>query len=182
MSFRIAVFISACIMCLSITAISQQAGQDPLGCDTKEGRQLSFLVGKWNVRSKARIGGQADKWEESEGTSRIKFLFENCLLQEKLEVKRDGRPLTIAALYSYNNFTNNYQWVFAHSEHGLLAFYEGPQKDGVFTFKQSIAVRGRIVMFERILKRTKTGFSLNAKRSFDGGKTWRFDWYLTYYR
>lgn len=165
-----------------INAFAQEAEkpQDEIGCATTEGSKLSFLIGDWKVKSKFRTGN--DKWEETTGTSKIIFLFNKCLVQEKLDIKRDGRPLSVIAMYSYNNFTNNYQWIFAHSEHGLLTLFEGGLNDDKFILKNALDVRGRTIRFERHLTKTKAGFTLTAKRSFDKGKTCRDDWYLDYYR
>jgi hypothetical protein len=167
-----------------INTLAQQANQkqDELGCATEEGKKLSFLLGNWKVKSKFRVGNNPDKWEETVGTAKINFLFDNCLVQEKLDIKRDGRPLTVISMYSYNNFTNNYQWIFAHSEHGLLTLFEGELNNGKFILKNSLEIQGRTILFERHLVETKNGFDLTARRSFDNGKTWRTDWYLEYYR
>ncbi|MEZ5427415.1 MAG: DUF1579 family protein [Pyrinomonadaceae bacterium] len=163
-----------------LVSFSQE--KDDLGCASEEGKKLSFLTGKWRVKSKFRTGSEPDKWEETTGTSEIKFLFEDCLAQEKLEIKRGGRPLTVIALYSYNNFSDMYQWTFAHSEHGLLTFYEGPLEGDRFTFRSETKAGGRKISFERLLTKTAKGFDLTAQRSSDGGKTWRVDWYLSYTR
>ena len=178
--------ISKLVLVIMVTAfsftsvLSQQPGTDEPGCASNEGKQMDFLVGEWNVKSKFRVG--PDKWEETVGTSRIKYLFDECLLFEKLNVKRGGRPLTVIATYSYNNISRNYQWSFAHSEHGLLAFFEGPMGNDGFTFRNTLELRGRKILFERLLTKTSQGFELVAKRSFDNGATWRDDWYLSYSR
>lgn len=168
----------------SISIFGQQSNQkkDELGCSTKEGQKLNFLIGNWKVKSKFRKGSNPDKWEETDGKSKIKYLFNECLAQEKLDVKRDGRPLTLITMYSYNNFTQKYQWMFAHSEHGLLSLFEGKLKDDKFNLKNSLELGTRKILFERHLSKTKKGFQLIAKRSFDNGKTWRVDWYLDYYK
>ena len=180
--------ISKIVLALAVTVLSlipvfsQQSGTDEPGCASNEGKQMDFLVGEWNVKSKFRVGSRPDKWEETLGTSRIKYLFDQCLLFEKLNVKRGGRPLTVIATYSYNNISRNYQWSFAHSEHGLLSFFEGPLADDGFTFRNTLELGGRKILFKRLLTKTKEGFELVAKRSFDNGTTWRDDWYLSYTR
>jgi hypothetical protein len=167
---------------ISSGTYGQTPNRDEVGCATKEGQELSFLVGDWKVRSKFRTGSNPDKWEETNGTSSFKFLFDKCLLREKLSIRRGDRPLTVLAMYSYNNISRNYQWMFAHSEHGVLSLFEGPLTGNKFTLKNSLEVGGRKFLFERRLTKTRNGFELIAKRSFDNGKTWRNDWFLNYYR
>jgi len=166
-------------LCLFLQSVAQTPPTDELGCASKEGEKLSFLVGNWKVKSKCRRG---KTWEETTGTANFKFLFDDCLLPEKLSVKRDGKPLTVLAMYPYNNFTKSYQWMFAHSEHGLMSLFEGGLKEDKFTLENSLDLGGRRILFRRLLSKKEKGFELIAKRSFDQGKTWRVDWYLDYYR
>ena len=149
---------------------------------TEEGKQLNFLVGDWKVISNARVAGGENKWEKGNGSSKIKFLFDQCLLVEKLSIKREGRPLDIFATYSYNNISKNYQWSYAHSEHGMLSLYEGPLENEKFTFRYAFEIGGGIRMFKRELTRLPEGFKMEASRSNDNGKNWRKDSVLIYSR
>ena len=170
------------ILLFSANSFGQQIDTAPRGCVTEEGKQLNFLVGKWKVKSKTRVAGGGGEWEEIIGSSEINFVFDQCLLTEHLSIKREGRPLGVFALYSYNNNSNMYQWTFAHSEHGMLSLYEGPLNKDKFTFRYSIDIRGRKRLFKRELSRLSKGFKMVASRSNDDGKIWRVDSYLTYYR
>ena len=170
------------VLIFSVNILGQQPDQKARGCVTDEGKQLNFLVGDWNVDSEYRLRGGTNEWERTRGTSKIKFVFDQCLLSEKLNVTREGRPLTVVAFYSYNNFSKIYQWAFAHSEHGLLSLYEGPLEENRFVFKYSAKFGDRTILFKRILTKSPKGFELVAKRSNDYGKNWGVSWRLSYYR
>lgn len=176
------VFFVAVILISVGNLYSQQPDSQARGCVTKEGNQLSFLIGNWKVKSKTRVRGADNGWEEYIGSSKIKFIFDQCLASEKLLIKREGRPLSVVALYSYNNFSKKYQWIFAHSEHGVLSLYEGPLEKKKFSFRYSLEIGDRKILFKRELTRLTSGFEMVAWRSTDGGKNWRAESYLTYYR
>lgn len=169
------------LLLLAAGAAGQETRDEP-GCASDAGRKLDFLIGDWQVTSKYRVGSDPDRWEKTDGRASLEHVFGGCLVRERLETERGGRPLTVIALYSYNNISDKYQWLFAHSEHGVLSLFEGGLEKGVFTLKNSLEVRGRVMLFERVLRETKNGFEMIARRSFDGGKTWRDDWFLSYRR
>ncbi|NNE97915.1 MAG: DUF1579 family protein, partial [Pyrinomonadaceae bacterium] len=171
---KLLVFPFAVILILSLNLYSQNPDNSARGCVTEEGKQLNFLIGSWKVKGKNRLRG-SDKWEEYVGSSKIKFVYDQCLAAEKLLIKREGRPLTITALYSYNNIAKKYQWVFAHSEHGLLSMYEGPLENNKFAFSYAFEIGERRIMFKRELTRLTSGFEMVASRSTDGGTTWRIE-------
>ena len=172
--FLLIVFLAA------VPVAAQGTEKDPLGCSTPEGKAFSFVVGDWKVKSKFRVGSNPDNWEETQGTSKIEYTFEGCLAREDLRIKRNGRPLNVVSMFSYSNISRKYQWMYAHSEHGVLSLFEGDKNGKIFNFKDSVEVRGRTFLFERRMKKTDSGFVLVARRSFDQGKTWRDDWYLEY--
>jgi len=181
MKMRMIISIAIIIFVLT-SAYGQQNDAEARGCVTDEGKELSFLVGDWKVKNQTRVAGGDEKWDEHNGSSKIKFIFDQCLLAEKLTIKREGRPLTVFVLYSYNNISKNYQWAFAHSEHGMLSLYEGLLEKDKFDFRYSFEIGDRIRLFKRELTRSSNGFELVASRSNNNGETWRVDSRLTYYR
>ena len=169
---------------LILNSFAQETVQpkDELGCATEESKRLKFLEGKWNVVNRFRINGRENIWEETKAKSKIKFLFKDCLWQEELKGKREGRPHKVISLYSYNNMSKKLQWVGGHSEHGVLTLYEGNFDEGELKLESSLEIRGRTIFFRRLITKTASGFEVRSQRSVDEGKTWDTGWHLTYTR
>lgn len=165
-------------------AVAQQANvQHQGGCASTEAQALNFLKGEWKVNSKFRLSKEPEQWEETQGRSRIDYLFENCLLQERFESTRQGHPFKATAIYGHNRNTKKYEWVGADSEHGFLSLYTGSLKGADLVLENRIEISGQIILLRRVFTKNRAGgFEVCSQRSSDGGQTWETPWHLVYSR
>ena len=173
------VFLLTVTLFFAFVCSAQQ--NDPIGCATPQSKSIGFLVGTWKVKSKFRTNRRENKWETTEAVSKIDHLFRDCVYKEVLTGKRNGRFHEFAGLYSYSNISNKLQWVGGHSEHGVLALYEGNLEGDILELKNEIEIRGRKFYLRRVLNKTGSGFTVSSERSVDG-KTWDASWQLEYVR
>jgi len=141
---------------------------------------LRFLEGEWKVESRFRLSRDPERWETSVGHSRIEALFPGCLWREAFTGSRGGMELKVTGLFAFSNISNRPQHVWAHSQHGLLTFYEGEVDGASINFESGLDLRGTRVLVRKVFTRNDAGFEVRTERSADGRRTWDVNWVLVY--
>jgi len=149
-------------------------------CESEQAKKLSFLEGEWLVESRFRSGGEPERWETSRAHSKIEAVFPGCLWREEFTGSRGGRELKVTGLFAFSNISNRLQHVWAHSQHGLLTFYEGVAEGGSIEFESGFSLRGTRVLVRKVFTRKDSGFEVRTERSLDEGRTWDVNWILVY--
>ncbi len=151
------------------------------GCASVEGQKLKFLLGEWKVTSKFRLSKQPEQWEETQARSKITSRFEDCLLVEHFEGKRQGHSFTATGLYAYDRNAKNYQWVGFDSEHGVLTLYVGGLNGNDLVLESKVEISGQTVRLRRVwTQRATGGFEVRSQRSTDAGRNWDTAWHMIY--
>ncbi|REJ75215.1 MAG: DUF1579 domain-containing protein [Acidobacteria bacterium] len=174
---RAAIVAASFVIFLSGPVRAQDAG-----CQTERSKMLGFLSGTWTVQSDFRMSRNPEVWESTEGTSVIEPVFPGCLWKETLSGTREGKPITVAGLFGYSNISDKFQHTWAHSNHGVLTFYEGVFEEESLVFSAELIVGERKILFRKVIQRTAEGFDARTERSVDGGESWDTGWKVSYRR
>ena len=135
--------------------------------------ELDFLVGNWKVEVESRLSMNGP-WEKSTGSSLIRKILKNTILEEEFTGTRQGEPFLIKSIFGINNATNQFQKVFADSEHGVLVQYEGNRvNDTLFLQKNWLYANGNSVMLRvAYYKISADEFLLESMRMPPGATAW----------
>jgi hypothetical protein len=153
------------------------------GCASVEGQKLNFLLGEWKVTSRFRLSKEPEHWEETQARSKITSLFDNCLLVEQFEGKRQGHPFKATGMYAYDRNSKTHQWMGVDSEHGVLTLYSGELSGNDLVLESKVEISGQTVLLRRVWTlRATGGFEVRSQRSTDAGHTWDTTWHMMYQR
>lgn len=127
----------------------------------------------WTVRTNTRLAANGP-WEQTVASAQIKRDLNGCLLTERFTGTRQGRPFQALSMFAWNNNSQKLQQVFSDSEHGPLVFYEGVESGAEILVDLDWKLPdGRSVKLRRAyFNLAKDSFTLESRRSTDGGKTW----------
>lgn len=153
-------------------SMPMQQGQQA-ACYHKELDDWAFLEGDWTVRTNTRLSANGP-WEQATASAQIKRDLQGCLLTERFNGTRQGRPFQALSLFAWNSNSQRLQQVFSDSEHGPLVFYEGAKNHAEILVDLDWKLPdGRSVKLRRAyFNFTKDSFTLESRRSTDCGKTW----------
>ena len=135
--------------------------------------QLDFLPGRWNVDVDSRLSAQGP-WEKTKAVSVIRKSLKETLIEEEFTGTRQGKPFLAKSLFGINNGTNQFQRLFADSEHGVLVLYEGEKKgdtlhlDKTWTYANGNAVKLRVAYYTV----SPTEFKVETMRMPQGANAW----------
>ena len=127
----------------------------------------------WTVRTNTRLAANGP-WEQTVASAQIKRDLNGCMLTARVTGTRQGRPFQALSMFAWNNNSQRLQQVFSDSEHGPLVFYEGVESGAEILVDLDWKLPdGRSVKLRRAyFNLAKDSFTLESRRSTDGGKTW----------
>jgi hypothetical protein len=152
-----------------LSANAQQQNTSP--CYHKELDGLDFLVGDWVIDANARLAD--GRWEQGPASSQIKRELSQCLLDERFNGSRTGRPFSALGIMGFNSVSGKLQKVWSDSEHGVLILYEGVRNGKEIILDTEILLNGnKVKLRNSYLEIANDSFRLESSRSHDDGKTW----------
>jgi hypothetical protein len=144
----------------------------PPACAAEDTAFLASLAGEWDVESEFRAG---DSWESAPGRASISPDLGGCVLLERYEGTRFGRPYAFLAILGANGGdpAKPIQEVFVHSQHGILSLSSGRIEGGVLAVEDAPTVDGRVVRIRHVyFDVTPRDSRYESRRSTDGGRSW----------
>jgi len=134
--------------------------------------EFAFYPGKWQVTVVARAS-QRGQWQKNDGTVTIVPELMGCAFVERLESTRDGRPLQLLSILTYDHGARKWQYSVADSEHGRMTVYEGRREGDVFMLFANLDIPGGRALLRRTLRiESNDVFTWESARSVDKGKSW----------
>jgi len=135
-------------------------------CAAAEFRQLDFWVGDWDVRIRARDG---EKWEEAQGTNRIRRILGGCAVMESFEAAGPGQPWAGISISQYLPAEKRWRQVWVDDQGSWLSFTGGKRGDDfVLTGEPQAGKTMRMVFHE--IREDHLLWRWEGTR--DSGKTW----------
>ena len=144
----------------------------PSDCAAKDIAFLSSLAGEWNVDAEFRAG---ESWERSLGRATFAPDLGGCVLVERYEGTRFGKPYAFLAILGANGGDPEkpIQEVFVHSQHGILSLSSGRIDGGELVVEDAPTVRGQVVLIRHVYFDVSPGrFRYENRRSTDRGASW----------
>jgi Protein of unknown function (DUF1579) len=134
--------------------------------------EFASYPGTWRVTIVARQSPRG-RWDKTEGTAAIGADLMGCAFIEHLDAARDGRPLQLLSILTYDHAASRWQYTVTDTEHGRMQTYEG-RRDGDFTvlFATLDIPGGRVLLRRRLKRESDDLFTWESARSTDGGRTW----------
>ena len=134
--------------------------------------EIAFYSGKWRVTVAARLSARGP-WEKTEGTSTIASDLMGCAFIEHLDTTRQGTPLQLLSILTYDHNGGRWQYSVTDSAHGRVQTYEGRRDGDAFVLLVDLEIPGGRVRLRRTLrKESEDAFTWESARSGDEGKTW----------
>jgi hypothetical protein len=134
--------------------------------------EFAFYPGRWHVTVVARAS-QRGQWQKNEGTAAITADLMGCAFVERLEATRDGRPLELLSILTYDHGARKWQYTVGDSEHGRMTTYEGRREGDVILLLADLDLPGGRALLRRTLRiESADVFMWESARSVDKGKTW----------
>jgi len=157
---------------LLATLVAVQAAPGTPPCRVGAFEDVAFCRGTWRVTVTARLSAQGP-WEKTEATSTIVADLMGCAFIEHLDTTRDGRPLQLLSMLTYDHNGGRWQYTVTDSEHGRVQTYEGRRDVDTFVLLSNLEMPGGRVLLRRTLKQESAdAFTWESARSPDEGKTW----------
>ena len=160
------------ITTLLLTALLAQAAPASPPCRVGAFEDVAFYRGKWRVTVNARLSARGP-WEKTDATSTIVADLMGCAFIEHLDTTREGHPLQLLSILTYDHNGGRWQYTVTDSEHGRMQTYEGRRDADAFVLLVNLDVPGGKVLLRRTLKKeSDDAFTWESARSPDEGKTW----------
>jgi len=155
---------------LLTTFVTAQAALPP--CRVGALDEVAFYAGTWQVTVAARMS-ERGRWEKTDAASTIVADLKGCAFVEHLETTRQGQPLQLLAILTYDHNGDRWQYAVTDTEHGRMQTYEGRRTGDAFILRGTLEVPGGKVLLRRTLRRQSAdAFTWESARSPDQGKTW----------
>jgi hypothetical protein len=154
---------------------------------TSSPNDFDFFVGKWKIhnrRLKTRLNN-CTEWTEFDATVEMHKIFSNSVgnTDYALLDAFDGKPSYEGfTIRLFNPKTKLWSIYWAASNTGTMELPNvGSFKDGVGDFFTKDTYNGKkIIALLRWDVRDKNNFKWSQAFSADNGKTWEWNWYMTY--
>jgi hypothetical protein len=164
---------------LSALSLFQAPAAASPPCRVGAMEDVAFYPGKWRVTVVARLSARGP-WEKTDGSSVIVPDLMGCAFIEHLDTTREGKPLQLLSILTYDHNAARWQYTVTDSEHGRVQTYEGRRDGDAFVLLVSLEIPGGKVLLRRTLrKESDEAFTWESARSADG-KAWdvttRFDY------
>ena len=140
-------------------------------CAAKDIAFFASLAGEWNVDAEFRAG---ESWQRSPGRATFSPDLGGCVLVERYEGTRYGKPYAFLAILGANGGDPEkpIQEVFVHSQHGILSLSSGRIDGGELVVEDAPTVRGQVVLIRHVYFDVSPGrFRYENRRSTDRGAT-----------
>ncbi|RMF56524.1 MAG: DUF1579 domain-containing protein [Calditrichaeota bacterium] len=149
-------------------------------CDTPEGKQFDFWVGRWDLTWPAeQMGGE--KGQLGHGSNTVTKILDDCIVQEQFRFPAGNFNGTSVSVYNLR--TKRWQQTWVDNQGGYLLF-TGGFKDGKMELRTPTYQRNGKTIVSRMVFRNiaKDSFDWDWQRSSDGGNTWQDVWNIHYRR
>ncbi len=152
----------------------------PMG-PPKEMKDLSVLVGTWDVDMQWRNPPPDTAWIPSTAVTQYQYILDGSAMQLTFESQMMDMPMHGLGLQCFDRETGKWQMVWLDNLGARISYYEGEcTKDkSVFTgdeIWQGLEYLNRITT----QKRTETTFDWTMDMSTDGGQSWYTSGKATY--
>jgi hypothetical protein len=159
------------IAALLVSALLAGQGAVP-PCRVGAFDEFAFYPGAWRVTLVARLSPRGP-WEKTAGTSTIAPELMGCAFIERLETTRQGKPLQLMSILTYDHAARQWQYTVTDSEHGRMQTYEGRRQGDAIVLLVDLAIPGGRVLLKRTLRiESADVFTWESARSPDHGRTW----------
>ena len=150
------------------------AAPAPSECAAKDVAFLASLAGDWQVDAEFRAG---ESWESAPGRASFAPDLGGCVLLERFEGTRFGKPWAFLAILGANGGGEDpakpIQEVFVHSQHGILSLSAGRIEGGELVVEDAPTVGGQVVLIRHVyFDVSPGGFRYESRRSTDRGASW----------
>jgi hypothetical protein len=158
------------LLLATLVAVQATPGTPP--CRVGAFEDVAFYPGTWRVTVTARLSAQGP-WEKTEATSTIVADLMGCAFVEHLDTTRDGRPLQLLSMLTYDHNGGRWQYTVTDSEHGRVQTYEGRRDVDTFVLPVESRDVGRPgAAAADVEAGIRDAFTWESARSPDEGKTW----------
>ena len=162
-----------CIM-MSIQLEAQNNNQQP--CSAPEASQFDFWVGDWTITYN----------DTMHATNHVEKMMSGCTVEENfkdLHTNYTGKSWSV-----YNTNYKLWQQTWVDDQGGYIALTGGMQGDSMVlttaerTVPTKISPTGKMINRMVYFNINKNAFDWDWESSTDGGKSWKSNWRLHYYR
>lgn len=145
----------------------------PMG-PPEELKEMSFMIGEWNVKGKMRTDPTSDVWSEYAGVATYEWVANGAALMSTYESEMFGMAFIGHSVETYDRETKQWQVTWFDSMSGRQSMYtgnmvgddkmvvKGEDKMAGMTFKTRITVHNM----------TEKSYDWMLEHSMDGGATW----------
>lgn len=150
-------------------------------CDTPEGHQLDFWIGRWTLSWPAGQGG-APEDREGRGTNTVTRILGDCIVYEEFESETTG--LSGRSWSTYDPRAGEWRQTWVDDEGSYLTFSGGLREGRMElygperTAPDGTSFRMRMIWTDV----TRDSLTWRYQRSTDGGETWTDSWVIRYRR
>jgi hypothetical protein len=168
------------LSCILIACSLSVTGQTDPNLELKT---MAFTVGKWMVDVEARLSLQGP-WENSKGSSTIKYALGESLLEEEFNGTRRGEPFLSKTFLAFDDQVNHFQRVFIDAPHGILMHYEGKEDNNSIVFDKilTFANGNTVTLRTSYTKTSPDSFTVISMRMPAGAAEWDVNGKMTYTR
>ncbi len=144
-------------------------------------KDISFLVGDWDVAMKMNMGDTSDNWVESKGTCKYTNIIDGCAIQMFYEGEFGGMKFAGTGITCYDRETGKWQSAWIDNMGARIGLYEGDRVNGVMTLTAKDRYAGQQFLSRNTTyNETEKSFDWKMETSRDDGKTWKTMGLATY--
>jgi hypothetical protein len=178
---------TVCLLILFLAvATAGSAGRADSQIQRNGERDFDFEIGAWHTHLKvsSRIAhpfSGSNTWNEYQGTSIVKQLWNGRANMVELEVDGPAGHLEALSLRLYNPQSHQWSLNVANSKSGVMGVPTvGEFKNGRGEFYDQETIGGRVMLVRNIWSNiTATSCHFEQAFSDDGGQTWETNWIAT---
>jgi hypothetical protein len=137
-----------------------------------EMKEISWLVGDWNVTMKSGMDPDTTTWTESQGTCTYKYVLGGAAMQFEYKGEAMGMPFEGMAVQCFDRETGMWQMSWTDNMSGRLSLYTGKRADHATVVIGEDIYNGQTYI-TRITSYNETSdaFDWKMEYSTDGGQT-----------
>jgi hypothetical protein len=170
-----------CVLLLAFAAIvglqAQEQGEGqqamPQMGPPPEMKEISHLVGKWDVDMQWRNQPPDTGWMPAGGTAEYEYILDGAALRFDFHSEVMGMPMHGLGIQCYDRETDQWQMVWIDNLGARISYSEGTEQEG-----KTVLVGKEVWQGQEYLSRvttfneTDTSFDWTMEMSQDGGETW----------